>query len=214
MTFQLIHSEIEQFIYEHQNKPSEIYTQLDQYNHLNNKSAHLQSSLLQIQYLIFFSNLIQPSFALDIGTFNGASAMALAEGIQPSGFVHTIELNPAQCNIASTYIEKHKRKRQIIQHCGSAIEIIPTLNLNWDLVFIDADKANYLHYLNLVLPKLSAHGLIIVDNIFFHGDIFDINNQSQRVNGIRNFNHEVKNNPKLNISILPIRDGLMLISKK
>ncbi|MCX8472411.1 MAG: class I SAM-dependent methyltransferase [Sediminibacterium sp.] len=214
MDFQLIQPRIEQFIFEHQNSLSNDYFQLDELNKLNTSSGHLQSSLLQIQYLIFYSKFINPTYALDIGTFNGASAMAISEGLKDSGFVHTIDSDKKNFLNAQVNFDKHPRKSQIIPHCGVALEIISTLHFKWDLVFIDADKANYVNYLNVVLPSLNSSGLIIADNIFLHGNIFDQNNQSQSVNGIRNFNEFTKTNPNLNICILPIRDGLMLISKK
>lgn len=176
--------------------------------------AHLQSNWHQGGFLSFLSKLTRPLHILEIGTFTGFSTLCLAEGLQKEGILHTIELRAADANKAQAFFEESPFSKQIKVHIGDAKEVIPTLNLKWDLVFIDADKTGYIDYYNLVLPLLNETGLIIVDNVLFHGEVLEDNIGGKSAKAIQAFNEYVLNDPTTEQSMLTIRDGLTLIRKK
>ncbi len=175
---------------------------------------HMQSSWVQGQFLTFISELTKPQNILEIGTFTGYSAMCLAKGLQPNGELHTIELREADANTALANFSSSPKANQIHLHLGNALEIIPTLNKKWDLVFIDADKTNYINYYDLVLPMLNNGGLIIADNVLFHGQVLEEEIKGKNAIAINAFNEYVANDEKTEQIILSVRDGLMLIKKK
>jgi predicted O-methyltransferase YrrM len=176
--------------------------------------AHLQSSWHQGGVLCFMSKLKRPLQVLEIGTFTGFSTLCLAEGLQENGMIHTIELRAEDANKASTYFEASPFAHQIKVHIGDAKEVIPSLNFNWDLIFIDADKTGYIDYYNLVLPRLHSDGIIIVDNVLFHGDVLEEKITGKSAKAIQCFNEYVLNDPNTEQTLLTIRDGLTLIRKK
>lgn len=176
--------------------------------------AHLQSDWHQGGVLSFLSKLVKPMHILEIGTFNGFSSLCLAEGLQPNGTLHTIELRAVDAEKATSYFEKSKYAQQIKSHIGDAKEIIPTLNTKWDLVFIDADKTSYIEYYNLVLPNLNKDGLILIDNVLFHGAVLAENISGKNAKAIQAFNEYVLMDERTEQTLLAIRDGLTLLRKK
>ena len=176
--------------------------------------AHLQSNWHQGGVLSFMSKLIQPLHILEIGTFTGFSTLCLAAGLPQNGVLHTIEIRQEDADKANSYFETSPFASQIKMHVGDAKAIIPTLNVQWDLVFIDADKTGYIDYYNLVLPVLNKNGLIIVDNVLFHGEVLEENISGKSAKAIQAFNEFVLNDPQTEQSILTIRDGLTLIRKR
>ena len=180
----------------------------------NHAHAHLQSSWTQGGFLSFMSKLLQPKFILEIGSFTGFSALCLAEGLKANGELHTIELRADDAKKAMAAFSTSAKSHQIKMHIGDAKEIIPTLDKNWDLVFIDADKTSYIDYYNLVLPQLSENGMMMVDNVLFHGDVLETNIQGKSAKAIQAFNEYVLQDQKTEQVLLTIRDGLTLIRKK
>lgn len=176
--------------------------------------AHLQSDWHQGGVLSFLSKLVKPTHILEIGTFNGFSSLCLAEGLQQNGLLHTIELRAADAEKASKYFEESKYAQQIKSHIGDAKEIIPSLNTKWDLVFIDADKTSYIEYYNLVLPNLNKDGLIIIDNVLFHGEVLQEKISGKNATAIQAFNEFVLNDDRTEQTLLAIRDGITLLRKK
>ena len=176
--------------------------------------AHLQSNWHQGGLLSFISKLIRPAHILEIGTFTGFSTLCLAEGLQENGMIHTIELREQDANKAASYFDASPFAKQIKILHGDAKEIIPTLNYQWDLIFIDADKTGYQAYYDLVLPNLNKDGLIIVDNVLFHGEVLEEKVTGKSAKAIQAFNEYVLNDEKTEQIILTIRDGLTLIRKK
>lgn len=176
--------------------------------------AHLQSNWHQGGVLSMLSKIVAPKYILEIGTFTGFSSLCLAEGLNKDGELHTIELREEDANNAKKYFEKSHHANKIKLHIGDAKKIIPTLSPTWDLVFIDADKTGYIEYYNLVLPKLSANGLIIVDNVLFHGDVLEEKITSKSAKAIQAFNDFLLNDKSTEHSILTVRDGLTIIRKK
>jgi len=176
--------------------------------------AHLQSNWNQGGFLSFFSKLLQPQSILEIGTFSGFSTLCLAEGLNNTSTIDTIELRAEDANNARTHFDASVKGHQIISHIGDAKTIIPTLNKQWDLVFIDADKTGYIDYVNLVLPMLSDNGVIIADNVLFHGQVFEENITGKNALAMHAFNEFILQHQDLEKIMLTIRDGLTLIRKK
>jgi caffeoyl-CoA O-methyltransferase len=171
-------------------------------------SGHHQGKLLEM-----ISFMIRPKRILEIGTFTGYSALALAKGLDTDGQLHTIELRPADAALSRSHFDRSPQGAQIISHTGKASEIIPKINEIWDLVFIDADKPSYVEYFNLVLPTLRKNGFILADNIFFHGDVLQEPVKGKSAIGIKAFNDFIKERTDIEKTILTIRDGLYLIRK-
>ena len=176
--------------------------------------GHLQSSWTQGGFLSFISKMLTPTHILEIGSFTGFSALCLAEGLSSNGALHTIELRAEDAQKAKAAFDINPRSKQLHMHVGDAKEIIPTLQKKWDLVFIDADKTSYIEYYNLVLPLLNDKGIIIVDNVLFHGDVLEASIKGKSAKAIQAFNEYVLLDQKTEQVMLTIRDGLTLIRKK
>lgn len=171
-------------------------------------SGHLQGKLLEM-----ISYMIRPRRILEIGTFTGYSALCLAQGLTDDGQLHTIELRQADAQKARSFFDRSSRANQIISHTGNALDIVPKLAENWDLVFIDADKPAYIQYFNLVFPHLRKNGFILADNIFFHGQVLQENVTGKSAKGIRDFNAFIRERNDIEKLVLTVRDGLYLIRK-
>ncbi len=181
---------------------------------LSHPHAHLQSNWNQGGFLSFFSKLLTPKRILEIGTFTGFSTLCLAEGLDPAGSLHTIELRAEDAKTARGYFDSSNYGPQIISHIGDAKTILPTLTEKWDLVFIDADKTGYIDYVLLVLPMLSDKGIIIADNVLFHGQVFEEKITGKNALAIHAFNEFILAHKELEKIMLTVRDGLTLIRKK
>lgn len=174
---------------------------------------HMLSGHVQGQLLKMISQMIQPERILEIGTFTGYSALCLAAGLQPNGLLHTVEFREPTAAIADNFFQKSVYRDQVRLHVGNALEIIPQLNENWDLVFIDADKPGYINYFELVLPRVKKNGFILADNIFFHGEALKENAKGKSAKAIKEFNHFINQRTDIEKVVLTIRDGLYLIRK-
>ena len=176
--------------------------------------GHLQSSWTQGGFLSFISKMLAPTHILEIGSFTGFSALCLAEGLTSNGALHTIELRAEDAQKVKAAFDINPRSKQLHIHVGDAKEIIPTLQKKWDLVFIDADKTSYIEYYNMVLPLLNDKGIIIVDNVLFHGEVLEDSIKGKSAKAIQAFNEYVLLDQKTEQVMLTIRDGLTLIRKK
>lgn len=172
-------------------------------------SGHVQGRLLTL-----LSQMMQPESILEIGTFTGYSAICLAKGLKTGGILHTIEINDELKDMAVSFFQKAGLENRIILHNGDAIEIISNLSNSFDMVFIDGEKSEYPVYLELVLPKVKKGGFIIADNVFWNGKVLNPDcMKDPSTAGIIKFCEAVNQNPKLQSTIVPMRDGLMLIRK-
>ena len=176
--------------------------------------AHMISGHVQGKVLEMLSLMIRPKKILEIGTFTGFSALCLAKGLMPDGVLHTIEIREEDARNARSYFERSSYRDQIILHCGNARDIIPGLQEDWDLVFIDADKTGYIEYYELLLPALRPGGWLIADNVLFHGEVLAAEPKGKNAKAIQLFNDYVKKDQRVECVLLTIRDGLMLIRKK
>ncbi len=181
---------------------------------LSHPHAHLQSNWNQGGFLSFFSKLLSPQSILEIGTFTGFSTLCLAEGLTATGTLDTIELRSEDANAARIHFNASAKGHQILSHIGDAKIILPTLTKQWDLVFIDADKTGYIEYVNLVLPMLSDKGVIIADNVLFHGQVFEEKITGKNALAMHAFNEFILAHKDIEKIMLTVRDGLTLIRKK
>ena len=186
----------------------EKYT-LEEHAHASMLSGPLQGKLLEMICLT-----MQPETVLEIGTFTGYSALCLAKGLPSHGQLHTIEIREEDAKTCQGYFDRSAYQSQIHLHVGNALEIVPSLEFQWDLVFIDADKTNYIQYYELTLPRLKTNGLMMVDNVLFHGKVLDEKIIGKNALAIHAFNNHVANDQRVEQVILTVRDGLMFIRKR
>lgn len=179
----------------------------------NHPKHHMISGHLQGRFLQMISCMIAPKRVLEIGTFTGYSALALAQGLSGEGVLHTIELREHDAAKAKEFFDRSFFKEQIILHIGEALKIIGELEETWDLVFIDADKENYIHYFNLVLPNVRQGGFILADNTLFHGQVLEKEIRGKSAKAIQAFNDFILERKDVEKLLLPLRDGLSLIRK-
>ena len=178
------------------------------------KHAHMLSGSLQGKLLTVLCKMLNPLKVLEIGTFTGYSALCMMKGMPNEAIIHTIELRDEDAATAASNFERAGYTEQIQMHVGDAMQIIPTLEEIWDLIFIDADKVRYIDYYELTLPKLKKGGWIIADNVLFHGQVFEEPVTGKNAKAIQSFNDHVCADERVEQMILPIRDGIMLIRKK
>ena len=211
---ELINELVENYINKYSSGNDESLKQIYEKTLREHSKKHMQSSWVQGKFLSFMSELVKPKYILEIGTFTGFSAICLAKGLQKNGELHTIELREEDAATAQLNFSFSAYKNQILLHLGNALEIIPTLKFKWDIVFIDADKTSYINYYNLVLPSLNETGLIIADNVLFHGEVVQQEIKGKNAKAIHSFNEFVSKDERTEQIILSVRDGLMLIKKK
>ncbi len=172
-------------------------------------SGHLQGALLQM-----ISHMISPKYILEIGTFTGYSAICLAQGLKEGGTLHTIDNNEELEDMCFRYFCEAGLQNKIKQHIGNGKDIIPKLEMNFDLVFIDADKQNYSLYYDMVFDKVPVGGFILVDNVLYDGEVvLPLEQQSKNAKAISKFNEKVKGDGRVEHVLLPVRDGIMLVRK-
>jgi caffeoyl-CoA O-methyltransferase len=185
-----------------------------EYTSRNHPQAHMLSGHVQGKFLEMISHLMRPERVLEIGAFMGYSALCLAGGLAEGGKLHTIELREEDAALSEANFRRAKWQDRIILHVGNALEIIPSLQEAWDIVFIDADKVNYGEYYKLVLPRLRPGGLIIADNVLFHGEVLETEIQGKSAKAIQAFNEMIAADNSVEKVMLTVRDGLFLIRKK
>jgi caffeoyl-CoA O-methyltransferase len=204
---------IEIYCEKHSTKVSDVLQQLDRTTHLQTTQPHMLSGALQGEFLILLSKMISPKVVVDIGTFTGYSAICFAEGLTENGIVHTIDIDEEKETLVNSFIEKAGMKNKIQYHLGNAVDIIPKIIGDFDLVFIDADKENYSLYFDLVIERVRSGGLIIADNVLWKGKILN-ENMDKKTAIIDAFNKKITEDNRVENVLLPLRDGLMFMRKK
>ena len=210
----LVNELAEKYAEQFTSSQAELLENIHQQTIANHAHAHMLSSRLQGQLFSFISSFLNPKYILEIGTFTGYSALCLAEGLKKDGELHTIELREADAEVAINNFKISAYADKIFLHQGNAQDIIPSLSYTWDIVFIDADKTNYINYYEAVLPRLSDNGMIIADNVLFHGQVLEENISGKNALAIHAFNEHVANDSRTEQVMLTVRDGLMLIKKR
>ena len=192
----------------------ELLREIAEKTYATHAQPHMLSGLVQGRFLEMISRLLQPRRILEIGTFTGYSAICLAKGLLKDGQLHTIELREADADVAQANFDRSNAADKIILHRGNALDLIPALQETWDLVFIDADKTGYLNYYELVVPKLRQGGVILADNVLFHGQVLEQPVTGKNALAIQAFNERVQQDERVEQVLLTIRDGLLMIRKK
>ncbi len=206
--------DIEQYVQEHSTEEMQILQELARETHAKVLRPRMLSGHIQGLFLQMISKLIRPERILEIGTYTGYSAICLAQGLNENGILHTIDINDELESIIRKYFDKTGLANKISLHIGNALNIIPSLKETWDLVFIDADKENYLNYYNLVFNQVKHGGWIIADNVLWSGKVVDANEDDLETRAIRQFNEFIHADERVEHLLLPLRDGLMMIRKK
>lgn len=202
---------IDQYAVDHSENEPELLQQLTRETWQKVLAPRMSSGHYQGRVLSIISKLIHPKNILEIGTFTGYAALCLAEGMQANGTLDTIDINEELYDIQRKYFDASGYGGQIIQHTGNAVDIIPELPNSFDLVFIDADKSNYKTYLELLLPKLTSGAVILSDNVLWSGKVVEkVNPKDIDTKALLQYNKILKEHPKLETVLLPIRDGLTI----
>ena len=206
---------IEEYILSHSDDEGALLKALERDAHVNLLRPRMLSGHLQGRILKMFCRMMQPRRVLEIGTYTGYATLCLAEGLPEDGLVHTLEINDEMEDFIFKYLNQSPLQEKIRVHFGDAMEIIPQLDEQFDLVFIDADKRLYSAYYDLVFPKVRAGGLILADNTLWDGKVVETSPASDKQSlGILAFNEKIKQDERVEKVILPLRDGLTMIWKK
>jgi len=212
---EFISKDLSQYCEHHTSPQSNLLAQLNRETHLKVVSPRMLSGHLQGRFLSFISKLHQPKLIIEIGTYTGYSALCLAEGLHPDGKLISIDVNEETSAFASNFIEKTDLSQKIQLVVADAKLYLETLHTPIDLVFIDADKKNYLAYYHLIFNKLNSGGLIIADNVLWSGKITIPEQEMDRETlALHQFNQFVQQDSRVENILLPIRDGLMVVRKK
>ncbi|MBT7984248.1 MAG: O-methyltransferase [Flavobacteriaceae bacterium] len=190
-----------------------LLKELNRETHLKILNPRMLSGAFQGRLISLISKLIKPKKVLEIGTYTGYSALCIYEGLDKKGIIHTIDKNEELVEIQKKYFKKTGEREKFIQHTGNALEIIPEINETFDLIFIDADKENYINYFNCIIDKLNKNGVILADNVLWSGKVNDERQQDETTKILRLFNELVNNDNRVETILLPIRDGISIIRK-
>ena len=205
---------INNYAKDHSCSETKLLSELRRETELKCINPIMLSGEYQGRLLSLISKIKQPKKILEIGTFTGYATLCLAEGLETSGKIYTIDKNEELIKIQNKYFSKSKYHKNIIQYTGDAVEIIPKINSKFDLIFLDADKENYNKYLEIIIPKLNKKGILISDNVLWHGKVLsDKKNQDKVTKGIDTFNKDLVENKNFQTFMLPIRDGLSISIK-
>lgn len=201
--------ELDTYVTNHSENEPELLAQLNKETHQKILQPRMLSGHFQGRVLSMLSKIIHPTNILEVGTYTGYATLCLAEGLAENGTIDTLDIEEELFDFQRKYFDKSQWKDQIIQHLGNALEIIPTLNKKYDLVFIDADKENYINYFHLILPMMNKGGIILSDNVLWSGKVLEEVKQGDITTEILlEYNQLLKNDSRVETVLLPIRDGL------
>ena len=204
-----ISQELENYIEQHSEEEPELLAALNKETYQKVLLPRMLSGHFQGRVLSMLSKLIRPVNILEIGTYTGYSALCLCEGMQENGTLHTIDIKEELVDFQRKHFDKSPWGNQIVQHLGEALDIIPTLDMKFDLVFIDADKENYINYFELIVPKMNKGGIILSDNVLWSGKVLEpLHPKDISTKILLEYNQLLKNDPRVETVLLPIRDGL------
>lgn len=204
-----ISPELENYAASHSENEPELLAKLSKETHQKVLQPRMLSGHFQGRFLSLISKLVAPTHILEIGTYTGYATLCLAEGLKADGTIDTIDINEELVDFQRKYFDRSPWGAQIKQHLGSALDIIPSLNKKYDLVFIDADKPNYSNYFECIVPLMNPGGLILSDNVLWSGKVLEeIMPNDKSTLAIDAYNKLLKDDPRVETVLLPIRDGL------
>lgn len=204
-----ISEELEDYATSHSENEPELLTALNRETHQKILQPRMLSGHFQGRVLSMISKLANPKHILEIGTYTGYATLCLAEGLQENGTIDTMDVNEELYDFQRKYFDLSPWKDKITQHLGNALDLIPSLNKKFDLVFIDADKDNYINYFNIIVPMMNKGGIILSDNVLWSGKVLEpakANDKSTEI--LLEYNQLLKEDPRVETVLLPIRDGL------
>tara|TARA_B110000444_G_scaffold54274_1_gene50340 strand:- start:126 stop:767 length:642 start_codon:yes stop_codon:yes gene_type:complete len=190
-----------------------LLKELNKETHLKILNPRMLSGSYQGRILSLISKIIKPKIVLEIGTYTGYSALCIAEGLDKKGVIDTIDINEELQEIQNKFFKKSGYVNQINQHIGNALDIIPTINKKFDLVFLDADKENYINYFELVIDKINSGGVLISDNVLWSGKVIENKKNDLTTEKLVEFNNLINNDKRIETVIFPVRDGLSISRK-
>ena len=209
-----IEERVEEYSMLHTTKESELLNKIDRETHLEVLRPRMLSGHFQGRILSMLSKMISPNRILEIGTYTGYSALCLAEGLMEDGKLYTIDINEELEDRVRQYFLESNYNQQIDLIIGDALNLIPRLNESWDIVFIDADKKNYTKYFNMVVASVKSGGYIIADNVLWSGKVVEKDHLDEDTLALRVFNDTLSKDPRFEVVLLPVRDGLLIARKK
>ena len=210
-----INKTLNDYIKNHSDNESDLLKELSRETKLKILYPRMLSSSYQGRVLSMISKLIRPKYILEIGTYTGYSTLCLAEGMKNDGKLHTIDKNEELFDFQREYFNRSNYGNQIFQHLGNALELIGTIHLGFDLIFLDADKENYAKYLEILVNKLNTNGVLITDNVLWSEKVtLPIAEDDLSTKEIDNFNKALNQRSDMETVILPIRDGISISRKK
>ncbi|MGC6430128.1 MAG: O-methyltransferase [Jejuia sp.] len=210
-----IPEELDNYVVTHSEDEPELLQKLTRETYQKILQPRMLSGHYQGRLLSMISKLVNPKNILEIGTYTGYSALCLVEGMQTDGELHTIDINEELVDFQRKYFDLSEYGLQIHQHLGNALDIIPELDLKFDLVFIDADKDNYSKYFKIIVEKLNAGGIILSDNVLWSGKVLDttFKKEDSATPALIAYNKLLKEDKRVETVVLPIRDGLTISRK-
>ena len=205
-----ISEKLAEYLSQNSDKEPEILSKLNKETHQKILQPRMLSGHIQGRFLSLISKIKSPLHILEIGTYTGYGTLCLAEGLATNGKIFTIDRNEELINIQNKYFEESGNRDKIVQLTGNAVDILMDLNENFDLIFIDADKENYIKYFEIVSKKLNPNGIIISDNVLWSGKVVEESDGDQETNTLKKFNSLLSKDERFETIILPLRDGLSI----
>jgi predicted O-methyltransferase YrrM len=212
--FNIVNPLIEKYCLAHTSAENDLLQEINRITHLKTLNPRMLSGHLQGRLLSLLSKLINPTVALEVGTFTGYSTLCIAEGLSPNGYLYTIEANQEYAFLAKNFFEKSLYKNQIKLLVGDAHSVLPHFKETIDFAFIDADKKSYGFYFNYLADKIRSGGLLVADNVLWSGKVIDETQTDKETTLIKEFNNQLINDSRFEVLMLPIRDGLTVALKK
>ena len=206
-----ISDKIDEYVIAHSQAEPKLLQELNKETWQKVLNPRMLSGAYQGRLIAMISKLMNPTTILEIGTYTGYSALCLAEGMKTNGTLYTIDKNEELETFSNKYFQKSPYKNNIIQFVGNALDIIPTIQDSFDLVFIDADKSNYINYFNLIIDKMNSGGIILSDNVLWSGKVVEeLDTKDIDTKILIEYNSILNNDARIETVILPIRDGLTI----
>lgn len=204
---------LDTYIENHTSPENEVLEKLSRDTYAHVLSPNMLSGQVQGRFLKMITTMIQPKNVLEIGTFTGYSGICIAEGLNDGCTLHTIDINEELKGMVTKYVKESGQEKRIKIYTGNALDIIPTIDCVFDMVFIDADKRNYSNYYDVVFDKVRKGGYIIADNVLWSGKVVETKKPDKDTQSIMDYNNKVANDSRVENVLVPIRDGLMIARK-